>query len=209
MLQHLLTPIVGFFCPQWVHHFPQVARIEREANIIGRKFGLPQFKVNWVSQSDGETEIVISALRLLFGYKRKLTFKYDTFVLTKLRTLRFILWREYLDLSFRFLMRIKAQWIEVVGDGPAIIVKIFPTGLDNYIYLFLKDSDDLYELEIGCQEEGNGWIAGRPILQPACISYGTWTDAIETLVQLIYRLSMAEPSEAMALVEKISACQQI
>jgi hypothetical protein len=209
VLGRLLATVANLFQPRWAHRFPQVARIERETYLIGRQFGLPEFKINWVSKGDTETEIEIAVLGFLFGYKRKLTFKYDTFILTKPRALRFYLWKEYLDISFRFLMRTKAQWVEADGAGASLFVKIFPLRLDNYIYLFLRSTNEDYELEIGNQEEGDGGIAGRHIHDPVRVLYNTWRDAIETFVQLVCELSMSEPEEALARVRKMSAAQQI
>jgi hypothetical protein len=212
MLRHLIDTVASFFTPQWVYRFPLAARIEREINLIGRKFGLPEFKINKANQIDGtgSAEIDISVLAFLRGYRQRILIKDDPFILTVAAlSLRFLLWREYLDISFRFLLKTRALWVEVNGYKFSLRVKVFPDRLDNYIYLFLTKVDDGYMLEIGSQEEGNGGLSGRDIVKPVRLMYNTWSDAIEMLVRLMKEVSMSKPEEAKAMVERLSAIHQV
>jgi len=213
MLRHLMATVASFFTPQWIYRFPLAARIEREINLIGRKFGLPKFEINKVNLIDGGTggtEIGVSVLGFLRGYRQRILVKdYPSILTVAALSLRFLLWREYLDMSFRFLLKTRALWVEVDGHKLSLRVKIFPDRLDNYIYLFLTKVDDGYMLEIGSQEEGNGGLAGRDIVKPVRLMYNTWSDAIEMLVHLMKEGSMSEPEEAKAMVERLSAIHQV
>jgi hypothetical protein len=209
MLKNLVDKIAWFFRPQWVYSYPDIAKLEREINTFAGRLRLPRFKVEKVSEAGDTVEIVILAHRLLYGLRRKLLLPPS--LLSYRMSLRCYLWGNYLDLTFRFMLRTKVMWISTRSSSNSIVTEIYSEDYLNYICLTLERLGGKWQIELRERSDEDLGLPElkNPSLEPIRITYDNWNEAIETYIRFLWSLSMSKPAEVWATVRKLEGLNQL
>jgi len=206
MLKNLADKIAGFFRPQWVYSYPDIAKLEREINTFVERLRLPRFKVEKVSKAGDTVEIVILVHKLLYGLRRKLLLPFS--LLSYRMSLRCYLWGNYLDLTFRFMLRPKVMWVSTRPSSDSIVTEIYSEDYLNYICLTLERLGGKWQIEL--RERSDEDLGLSELRNPSFrITYDNWNEAIETYIRLLWSLSMSEPAEIWATVRKLEGLSQL
>jgi hypothetical protein len=207
MLKRLISKLIEAFRPQWVHLYPDIAKIEKEINAFARCLKLPRFKVENVSETNGKAKMVILVCNNPFwGFRRM--FPISTVLLGLRLELRLYLWGNYLDLAFRFVLSPKVMWVLVRPSSTSIVTEIYPEDYLNYICLTLERLSGKWRIELQKRAEDNGETEKLPP-EPIRIYYDNWNAAIEAYLKLLWSLSMSEPAEAWTTLRKLAGLSQL
>jgi hypothetical protein len=207
MLKRLINKVVEIFRPQWVHLYPDIAKIEKEINYFARRLRLPKFKVEDVFELDSSTaEMVVLVYKLFWGFRRK--FLMPPALLGLRLALRLYLWGNYLDLTFRFILSPKAVLVLARPSSTSIVTEIYPEDYLNYICLTLERIGDRWQIELQKRTEED-WELEKLPTEPVRIYYDNWNAAIEAYLRLLWSLSMSEPAQTWATVRQLSGLSQL
>jgi len=206
MLKNLVDKAAGFFRPQWVYSYPDIAKLEREINTFVERLRLPRFKVKKVSKAGDTVEIVILVHKLLYGLRRELLLPFS--LLSYRMSLRCYLWGNYLDLTFRFMLRPKVMWVSTRPSSDSIVTEIYPEDYLNCICLTLERLGGKWQIEL--RERSDEDLGLSELRKPSFrIAYDNWNEAIETYIRLLWSFSMSEPAEVWATVRKLEGLSQL